>query len=109
LPWFGVRGLIRWSISNTSNTGDLPLQKYEESIRIISANTSDEAIDIFRRLTLDSMVEGDVDLGFYQTFLVEGNLRHGIEVFSLLRYSSLDEESYIARHFKTGTERERDS
>jgi ubiquinone biosynthesis protein UbiJ len=50
-----------------------------------------------------------VDTGLYQAYEIyplDGDIPDGAEVFSLMRSSELDPESYIARYFSTGDEHE---
>jgi hypothetical protein len=96
--WFGVRTVFLHS-------GGM----YEERIITVAANGLDDAILRGELEGADYAADLGVEqLGLVQAFAMFDDLADGAEVFSLVRQSSLEQETYLTRFFDTGTERQRD-
>lgn len=103
--WVSVRCVLRsvWD----------GVQHYEERITLWRAPTMDAAIE---RAEADARSHADevsnppewitAYLGFAQAYLLADDLGDGAEVFSLMRDSEADPDSYLARFFDTGVERQ---
>ena len=95
--WFAVRCVLRLDKPNT----------YEERITLWRTDTFEEAIAL-----AEAEVEnyasnvGDEYLGLAQAYRLAYQPGHGAEIFSLLRDSQLDPDTYIETFFSTGTERQ---
>lgn len=103
MPLFGVRAVVKFQRSARSYL-------YEERITIWHARDFDDAIERAAAETNDYIKDIDgVDTDFYQAYEIYplvGDIPDGAEVFSLMRDSELDTDSYIARYFSTGEEHE---
>jgi hypothetical protein len=96
LPWFGVRCVFRGS------TG-----LYEERVTIWEADDFDHAIQLAEEeATIYAGNAASMFLGFAQAFKMTASLESGVEVFSLMRESTLEPDEYLSRFFDTGAERE---
>lgn len=96
MDWYAVRTIVRW-----------PVDAYEERITIWSAASADAAIARASEEAVAYAQEtvGGVALAIAQAYLIgDEPLGDGTEVFSLIRDSDLDSESYISRYFDTGRE-----
>lgn len=93
-PWFSVRCVFRREDS------------YEERITLWLADDFDAAIALAEAEAREhAEVVGMEYLVLAQAFhLFEGDLRHGAEVFSLIRQSELEPDAYVSAFFDTGNE-----
>ncbi|WP_230316182.1 DUF4288 domain-containing protein [Conexibacter sp. W3-3-2] len=99
--WYAVRCVLR--VPKGSDT-------YEERITLWQAETIDHAIELADREAGEYAAGVDADhLGLMQAFQLFDEICSGAEVFSLMRESDLDPESYIARYFASGTELQREA
>ena len=102
--WFGVRTIYEVL------SGEPRL--YEERVTVWQAQSLDEAIDLAIAEAYEYVEEAPGTIRYlgiaqgYSTFLPDGPLASGGEVFSLMRSSELGADAYIDRFFSTGTERE---
>ena len=81
---------------------------YEERIVTVKADGLDDAIRRGERDGAEYARDRGVEqLGLVQAFSMHDDLADGAEVFSLVRQSSLEQETYLTRLFDTGTERQR--
>jgi hypothetical protein len=96
--WFAVRCIFHHAA----------LETYEERITLWQAESVDNAIAHAEREAADYAADlADVRyLGLAQAFNVFDEPGNGIEVFSLMRDSALDPDSYLTRFFDTGNERQ---
>jgi hypothetical protein len=98
-PWHTVRCIVRWS----------PDDVYEERLTLWQAATLEEAV-----LLAEGEAERYADSnGFEYTGLAQGYSMldaptGGVEVFSLLRRSTLEPDAYLDRFFDTGEEQQQD-
>lgn len=98
--WYAVRCVLR--SSRGSDT-------YEERITLWQAEDIDTAIELAHKEAGEYAAAVDADhLGLMQAFQLFDEVSSGAEIFSLMRESDLDPESYIARFFATGAELERE-
>lgn len=100
---FGVRSVVQFP-------GEGDRSMFEERITVWHAEGHDEAIGL-ATAEVDEYVEdiSGTDTSLYQSYEIyplEGDFPDGAEVFSLIRESSLDPDSYLERYFSTGDERE---
>jgi hypothetical protein len=95
--WFAVRCVLRVA----------ELNLYEERITLWRTDSFEEAIALAETEVEDHarIVESEY-VGLAQAYRLADQPGHGAEVFSLMRESQLDPETYIATFFSTGTERE---
>ena len=104
MGWYGVRCLFQHRCSDVPSGQNL----FEERVVIVQAQSFDEAIETAERDAALYSDSPDVEyLGFAQAYEMSAqpSLRP-IEVFSLLRESELDADSYVDAFFATGRERE---
>jgi hypothetical protein len=97
--WFGVRCLFQWRGQGC----------FEERITMWRATSFEEAI---RKAEFEAANYADTNdliyLGLAQGFWVfEDRITDGTEVFSLVRESDLDVESYLDAFYDSGSERQR--
>ena len=99
-PWYGVRLIYR--LIGTSRLA------YEERIIIVRAETDDDAIAKAEQYSKDYESETTEYVGYAMAFhIFDENgpcLRPGTEVFSLIRQSELDPNTYLDRFHDTGNE-----
>lgn len=84
---------------------------YEERITLWRTPSFDDAIELAEAEAAEYARKWQADyLGLAQAYrLQEGEEPvHGMDVFSLIRESSLDGEAYLRRFFDTGTELQHD-
>lgn len=82
---------------------------YEERVTVWSAENIDQAIDLaeVEALAYCSGKNGARFTGFSQAFWMFQPIQiSGMEVFSLIRESDLEQEDYLDRFFSTGDERQ---
>lgn len=105
MPTFSVRCLFRWQPLSQEQTH----HTYEERITLWNAANFDAAIAFAEEEARDYARDNDCGvLDLFQAYeLVDEVAAHGVEVFSLLRDSSLEPEEYIDTFFDTGEERQR--
>jgi hypothetical protein len=107
--WFAVRTVVAEMENQPWGPDDLgPGENdHEERITLWRAPSLDAAI-AYAEAEAARYVEdvGGEALGFAQAYSLGDDPGHGVEVFSLIRRSSLPPERYIDRHFDTGTEHE---
>lgn len=81
------------------------LHYYEERITLWRASDPTNAIESAEQEAEDYARElGLTYLGLAQAYRIADPVRHGSEVFSLIRASSLDSPGYLSAFFDTGTE-----
>jgi hypothetical protein len=111
-PWYAVRCIFRNAESRPWGPSDLePGQyAYEERITLWRAESVEEAI---ARAETDAasyaaaIEGGDTEyVGLAQAYHMFVDPSDGAEVFSLIRYSSLDPDDYLDHFFETGAERQ---
>ena len=80
-------------------------EAYEERITLWQCESSDEAIELALR-EADEYAEilNAAVLSFVESYRLVDPPGHGREVFSLLRRSDLDQETYVERFSDTGEE-----
>ena len=94
--WFGVRCVFHD-----------PEGTYEERITLWEADTFDEAGALAEAEAAEYAADVESTfLGFAQAYVMPEEPGQGAEVFSLLRDSDLDPDSYLDAFFDTGAERE---
>jgi len=97
VAWFAVRGVVRFD------------EVYEERIVLFRADSAEEAMSRAAgeaAAYVEALGSGEVH-GFQQSYeLAAGDIGDATEVFSLMRTSALDAESYLTRYFDTGDERQ---
>jgi hypothetical protein len=99
--WFGARTIYRVEKSNTVTSEN---KLYEERVVLIAANSFDEAITKAEKEAETYASNTDLTyLGYVNVFeLYHNKFEDGTEVYSLMRESELDADSYINRFFDTG-------
>ena len=105
--WYAVR-CVKASTENKP-WGPTDLREgetaYEERITLWRAASAEEAIAL-----AEAEAQGNADilegesLGLAQAYRLADKPKHGAEVFSLIRRSVLDPESYLTAFFDTGEE-----
>ncbi len=97
--WFSVRSVLH----------DRGNQAYEERVTLWQAATFDEAIALAEAEAAEhaSAFDDVVYVGLAQAYRLPEPPRHGAEVFSLIRASTLAPESYLDMFFDTGAEFQR--
>lgn len=97
MKWYSVRCIFEWSPT-----------VYEERVLLWEAASIDEAIGLAEAEAHEyaQTVLGGRYLGLAQAYEIgERRPGSGDEVYSLIRTSDEDPESYLTRFFDTGTER----
>jgi 2-methylcitrate dehydratase PrpD len=96
--WYGVRCVVRW----------IDPRVFEERITVWLTASADEAILMAEEeASAYAARNGLVYLELAQSYLMAtSEVVEGTEVFSLLRESDLDTETYLDTFFDTGTERQ---
>lgn len=101
--WYSVRCVLEVSQPDASG-----VRRYEERITLWRAESFEEAEQLAEAEAREYLSDIDVDeegfLGLVQTFWLFGEPEHGGEVFSLIRSSDLEPDSYLSAHFDTGGE-----
>ncbi|WP_202880547.1 hypothetical protein [Kribbella amoyensis] len=97
--WVAVRCVFRLTIEGS--------QVYEERVTLWHARDADTAI-VRAEAEAEEYAAGiDAEyVGLAQGYVLSDAVADGAEVFSLLRTSPLDAESYLDRYFATGAERQ---
>jgi hypothetical protein len=106
--WYAVRCIFRQKFLQDLEGADASI--YEERITLWRARTDDHAIELAEGEAREyaTLVEAGVEyLELAQSYRLADEPGHGSEVFSLLRESELDRETYLDVFFDTGTERQR--
>lgn len=100
---FSVRCIFRWEPRPDQKLTHL----YEERITLWSAENIDRALELAEE-EAESYASEDMEfLGYSQAYaLFEPIPVNGVEIFSLLRESDLEPESYIDAFFRAGAEYE---
>lgn len=108
--WYAVRCLFQDESNKPWGPVDLrPGESaYEERITIWRAKSAESAIEFAEREAAEyaSMVEGRY-MGIAQAYQFDDDPVPGVEIFSLLRKSSLEPGEYIDHFFDTGAEYQR--
>lgn len=98
---YSVRCIFRWAPRPNQKAKHL----YEERITLWQANDMDHAIQLAEQEAEIYATEDMEFLGLSQAFeLFEQIQANGVEVFSLLRSSDLEPDSYIDAFFDTDNE-----
>lgn len=110
MGWYAVRCLFRvaWG-DHVTGTAQEGVAAYEERITLWQAKTHEEAIVLAEQEADEYAAAGhgmDAYLGLAQAFQLFDEPGHGAEVFSLIRESRLDSETYLDTFFDTGDERQ---
>ena len=98
-PWYSVRCVFAFKGEHQT--------RYEERVTLWRVASFEDAISRAEQEAREYGEDvGAEYLGFAQSFhlAVDGPLRSGDEVFSLIRESDLPPADYISRYFDTGTE-----
>jgi hypothetical protein len=105
--WFAVRMVVvddqdrPWGPEDLAS-GEL---EYEERITLWRASDADTAIALAEAEAAQYVEHvGGETLAFAQSYSLGDEPGHGVEVFSLIRRSTLAPEDYIDHHFDSGTE-----
>jgi hypothetical protein len=102
---YSVRCVFRWEPRQDQKAKHL----YEERITLWQAQSIDHAIELAEVEAENYASENIEFLGYSQAYAMYESISvNGIEVFSLLRESDLEPETYIDAFFDTGTEHERE-
>ena len=97
--WYAVRCLFEAEPGSPAT--------YEERVMLWRAEGSDNAIALAEAEAREySSALGARYLGLAQSYELGDEPSHGAEVFSLMRDSSLDGETYLSQFFDTGRERQ---
>jgi hypothetical protein len=108
-PWYAVRCLFRTTDNKPWGPTDLTkgTSAYEERITLWRASSADEAI---ARAELEAhehaAILGNQYVDFAQAYHLSDLPADGGEVFSLIRYSSLETDAYLDHFFDSGEERQ---
>ncbi len=95
--WFAVRCLFQMTIDGAT--------AYEERVTLWRAGTADEAIAQAEEEAKDyANVLEITHLNFTQSYMIDGDVVDGAEVFSLIRRSELAPDDYMSGFFDTGEE-----
>ena len=111
-PWYAVRCVFRTTENKPWGPTDLTAGTgaYEERITLWRASSADEAI---ARAELEAneyaATLGNQYVDFAQAYHLSDLPADGAEVFSLIRYSSLQTDAYLDHFFDTGEERQQQS
>lgn len=104
---YSVRSVIQWS----KRPGHKKAFVYEERITAWNATSLDEAIALAEQeANAYADKHGFEALVFFQAydmFDTVNELKNGVEIFSLVRESDLEESDYLDRFFDTGFEKQR--
>lgn len=105
LEWYAVRCVFRSAWAETSE--GLPPEEhlYEERITLWQASSLEEAIALAEAEAAEYAGEEDDYLDLAQAYKLFDEPSHGAEVFSLMRSSRLDADTYLDTFFDTGDER----
>ena len=106
--WYAVRCIFRHRYLEELEGAEAIV--YEERVTLWRARSIDHAIEQAEEEAARYaavMESGDEYLGLAQAYELADEPGHGAEVFSLLRESQLDHETYLDTFFDTGTERQR--
>jgi len=104
MPSFSVRCVFRWL-----NTPASEPHTYEERITIWQAPSIEASIALAEAEASTYAAESECEyLGFCQAYAMSSEIpTSAVEIFSLLRDSSLAPSQYLGAFFASGTERER--
>jgi hypothetical protein len=108
-PWYAVRCVFRTTENKPWGPTDLTTgtSAYEERITLWRASSADEAI---ARAELEAnehaAILGDQYVDFAQAYHLTDLPADGGEVFSLIRYSSLETDAFLDHFFDSGEERQ---
>jgi hypothetical protein len=102
--WYGVRCLFQLGDPGPDGTS------YEERVTIWQAASFDQAIAEAEAdaetYAGDRIETGNEYLGLLQAYALPEPPGHGAEVFSLIRDSDVDADTYLDQFFDTGRERQ---
>lgn len=101
--WYAVRCHFKVRDSARDKPG---MRLYEERITLWQSATAEEAIALAEAEAVDyaSTLDGDEYLGLAQSYELSDLPGHGAELYSLMRDSPLDSETYLDTFFSTGDE-----
>ena len=105
LEWYAVRCVFRSAWAETSEGLPPDVHLYEERMTLWQASSLEEAIALAEAEALEYADEEDEYLDLAQAFKLFDDPSHGAEVFSLMRSSRLEPDSYLDTFFDTGEER----
>jgi hypothetical protein len=108
MPLFGVRTVIQLPPDPRGKGMHL----YEERVTLFRAADSNEAIRSAEAEIAVYVADGGVALPFFQSFELYDDVAfsgNSVEVFSLIRDSSLAPTKYIDAFFDTGTEHQKNA
>ena len=103
--WYGARSVYEVVGSGAQQNG---ARLFEERVVLVKASSFDEAIVEAEKEALVYANEGSgfVYLGYVSVYkLAEGRIKSKMEVYSLMRESTLSPQKYLDRFFDTGHER----
>jgi len=109
VEWFAVRCVFAARSNKPWGPHDLPSGQsdYEERITLWQARSLDEAIERAEAEAEDYAAVLECEyLGLAQAYWLPDPPGAGVEVFSLIRRSSLGADPYLASFFETGAERQ---
>jgi hypothetical protein len=102
--WYSVRCVFEMPTIAALNEVPEDIRLYEERVTVWRAASLDEAIALAEQEATEYAGATDRYLGLAQAYALEAPPAHGAEVFSLLRNSRLDGETYLNTFFDTGDE-----
>jgi len=103
--WFGVRCHFNHPQLLAAKGSSV----YEERVVLVRAPDEDRAIAKAEAEALEYATDGTAYLELAECFeLFAAELEDGVEVFSLMRESSLKPDRYLNKHFVSGKERSRE-
>jgi pentatricopeptide repeat protein len=103
-PWHSVRCLFEVDSGRHEDTDP---RTYEERVTIWQADSFDAAIALAETEAAEYAETVNCRyLGLAQAYAMEGEPRHGAEVYSLMRDSDLPPHSYLDKFFDSGMERQ---
>jgi hypothetical protein len=104
--WFGVRCVFERSPESARDLGPGE-HAYEERVTIWYASSADAAIEMAESEAEEySYASGAKYTGLAQSYWLEAEPAEGAVVFSLVRKSNLEPDSYVDAFFDTGLEYE---
>jgi len=102
--WHSVRCLFEVDPGRREATDP---RTYEERVTIWQAESLDAAIALAEAEAEEyALIVNGRYLGLAQAYAMEGEPRHGAEVYSLMRNSDLPPQPYLDTFFDAGTERQ---
>ena len=105
--WYSVRCIFRAEVNTPWGPFDLEPGEsaYEERVTLWRAGTAEEAIELAEEDAELYAAQIEVEyLGLAQSCRLAEQPGNGVEVFSLIRKSTLDSRRYVDAFFSTDTE-----